>query len=60
MNKGDFVSTPFGQGVVSLYREMDGVCILEMPYATLYAPTESVPEQQKRAMELNVAYEAMD
>lgn len=60
MNKGDFVSTPFGQGVVSLYRETDGVCVLELPYATLYAPTESVPEQQKRAMELNVAYEAMD
>jgi hypothetical protein len=60
MTKGTFVSTPFGAGIISSNRKTDGVCVVELPYGTLYAPTERILQQQKRAMELNVAYEALD
>ena len=61
MKKGDFVSTPYGDGVISSYSETDAVYSVELPYATLYVPiTEDTSLQRNRTMELNVAYEALD
>ena len=71
MNKGDVLSTPFGQGAIHQHRETDDVYVVQLPYATLYAKGDSIQQQQQQhqqpfddeeiqAMELNVAYESLE
>ena len=65
---GDELQTPFGVGTLKMYREVDHVYVLEMPYGMLYAskdsiePTDKDAEQAQanKAMELNAAYEALE
>ena len=66
MKKGDTIFTPFGEGKVVLYRETDGVHVVQLSFATLYAnaasiqPQEPPSNQGSQVMELNVAYEALE
>lgn len=67
MKKDDLVTTPFGQGHVHSYRETDTTYVIQLPFGTLYAQANSIlpPQESKetcqiQAMELNVAYEALE
>lgn len=66
MKKGDTLSTPFGHGILVHYRETDATYEVQLPFATLYTNSHSISLQsqclnnQARAMELNVAYEALE
>jgi hypothetical protein len=70
--KGDDLLTSFGQGALIENRPDDEVSVVPLPYATLYANTNSISAPQQsheqddvendyaQAMELNVVYEALE
>jgi len=73
MIQGDSVETCYGEGIVRLYRETDSMYQIELPFATLYCGKESLSsssredppsaatmDDDRTAMELNVAYEALE
>lgn len=69
MKVGDTLSTSYGKATLSLYREIDQVYVLSLPFGTLYANKETILYTEaaevssasvKKAMELNDAYEALE
>ena len=72
MRIGDFVSTPYGEAKLTLYRETDKTYVLRLPFGILYANKETISAVQeekeakdalvraKKATELGEAYASLE
>jgi hypothetical protein len=68
MKSGDSVNTSYGDGCLTLYRELDQIYTVQLPFGRLYCPsrtlvsatTDNNHSNQSCVMELNVAYEALE
>ncbi|KAL7579487.1 hypothetical protein ACA910_007867 [Epithemia clementina (nom. ined.)] len=72
MRVGDFVLTPYGEGQLLLYREIDRIYVLRLPFGMLYANKETITAVQeekqgqdailraKKATELSEAYASLE
>ena len=68
MKIGDSVPTSYGEGHVMNYREVDQIYAIELPFGSLYctrlallpSSNTGTTESSNTAMELNVAYEALE